>query len=374
MRVLRSIHAWAGAVLATLAAIIAVSGTLLVFKHDYLRAVFPAARQAAATDPVTLGRIAESAQEKFGKEIRSIVFGTADMGFHQVYLRDGGGAYLDGDGQVVTQWDPRGRPEAWLFDLHQRLLAGESGHTVAGVAALAVASMVVTGLIVWLPAARSFTCRVWPRSTRRRDLLTQHRNLGVIAAGPLMLLTLTGAAMVFPDAAKSVLAWALPSDPAPAPAVAVAGATDQATGQAVDWPAALRLAQGEFPEATLRIIGWPDGSGTVSIRLRQAVEWHPNGRTRVELSGGTVVATHDAAEDPLSARAYHALYPLHASRIGGRAYDLVAAVAGISLAVLSLVGLWTFVRQRLARAIPAAGRLRPSHDPALLQGDLRDGR
>jgi uncharacterized iron-regulated membrane protein len=373
MRLLRSVHAWVGVVLAALVVVIALSGTLLVFKQDYLRAVFPAAREVAATDSASLGYVAGRADSLFGDEIKALVFGSAEFGLHQVHLRDGGGAYLDARGHLVAQWGPGGRPETWLFDLHQRLLAGETGHVIAGATALLVALLTLLGIVLWAPAARGFSWRIWPRSIRRRDLLTQHRNLGVIATLPILLLTLTGAAMVFPDAAKAALAWLLPSGSAAAPVTPAMGTEHAGAPELADWPEVLERAQGTFPQATLRIASWPDEQGVVSIRLKQPAEWHPNGRTRVTIAGGRVVETHDATQDPLPARAYNALYPLHASRVGGRPYDLLAAFAGISLPLLAIVGLWTFLRQRLPSSARRQGRVRPGHDYVLLHGDTHDG-
>jgi uncharacterized iron-regulated membrane protein len=365
MRLLRSVHAWAGLLLALVVAAIALSGTALVFKADYLRATIPAAREAAPTDPASLGRVAARAEAMFEGEMTSLVFATRELGLHQAYLRDGGGAYLDAQGGLVDRWQAGGRLEVWLFDLHHELLGGETGHRVVGFAALATVLMAVTGLVVWWPAAGSFAGRAWPRSLSRRDLMAQHRDLGAMAAVPVLLATLSGAAMVFPVQAKAVLDALLPSTgaaaEAPPPRVASSAATPPA-----DWAEVLASAAARFPGAELRIVSWDEGGGVLSVRLRQPAEWHPNGRTRVTLAraSGLVLETHDALAKPLSARAYDALYPLHAARVGGRPYDLLLALTGLALAALALVGGGSFLWQRHQRAFrtrassaspPAAG-------------------
>ena len=63
---------------------------------------------------------------------------------------------------------------------------------VAGGAGLALALMILTGLIVWIPAWRATGWRVWPRSGARRELIGSHRNLGLIFAIPLVVFSLTG--------------------------------------------------------------------------------------------------------------------------------------------------------------------------------------
>ncbi len=348
MRLLRALHAWAGLLLALLVATVALSGALLVFKGDYLRAVFPAARQVPATDAAALGAVVDRVEQQFGDEARSVVFGTARMGLHQVHLVDGGGAYVDRAGNLVDRWSPRARPEIWLFDLHQKLLAGETGHVVGGVAGLLVAVMTITGLVVWWPGGvRSFRGRLWPGSTKRPALLAHHRDLGLVAALPLLLSSLTGAALVFSDEAKAVLSFLLPQDEVATTAAtaASAAAIPTAVANGEGWAAVLARAQGRFPDATLRIVAFPrEEPGIATVRLKQPAEWHPNGRTRVTLAlaSATVVSAHDATREPLSARVYNASYPLHAARIGGRAYEVLVAGAGLALVLLSLVGAYSF--------------------------------
>ena len=358
MRLLRALHAWAGLLLALLVATVALSGALLVFKGDYLRAVFPAARLVPATDPATLGAVVDRVEQQFGDEARSVVFGTARMGLHQVHLVGGGGAYVDSAGQLVERWSARGRPEIWLFDLHQKLLAGEAGHVVAGVAGLLVAVMTLTGLVVWWPGGvRSFRGRLWPSSTKRPALLTHHRDLGLVAALPLLLSSLTGAALVFSDEAKAVLSFLLPQNGDVAVPDTATTASTAALSTAVPtgerWSAVLAQAQARFPGATLRIVAFPrEQPGIATVRLKQRAEWHPNGRTRVTLAlaSATVVSAQDATREPLAARVYNTLYPLHAAGVGGRAYEALTAAAGIALLLLSLVGAYSFGALQVRRA------------------------
>jgi uncharacterized iron-regulated membrane protein len=356
-RLLRSVHAWAGLALALLVAVMALSGTLLVFKADYLRAVFPAANHAVATDSASLGHVVDAAARQFPGEIRSLAFGTPELGLHQVRLLDGGGAYLDSAGRLVDHWSARGRPEAWLFDLHQTLLAGDTGHTVAGVLALTMTLMTVTGVIVWWPGARSFRGRLWPASLRRRALVAHHRDLGVAVALPVMIAALTGAAMVFPDATRATLAQVLPAE-ASQPAARVASTPVDMTA---DWAALLAQAQAQMPRATLRIVSFPDGEGLVTVRLKQPAEWHPNGRSSVRLGArGEIVEVRDALRDSLAERAFNTLYPLHAAHVGGRAYDAVVAATGLALATLALLGGATFLSWQLRRRRPSRTPLQPA--------------
>ena len=351
-RWLRTVHAWAGIVAALLVAVIALSGAALVFKDDYLQASLPRFTPAEPDESAArLGELAATAERSFPGQMRSIVFADTRLRLHRAYLRDGGGAYLDGAGVIVERWRENGRLEVWLFDLHERLLLGASGHTTAGCVALALITMVMTGVLLWLPGARAFAWRLWPRSTARRDLLAQHRDFGILVGTPLLFVALTGAALVFPTQAKSFLNLLLSpgSSAAVAPAHISCGVASATAPP--DWEQILSRARARFPTAELRVLSWPGQDGLASVRLKQPGEWHPNGRTRVALCANDrrVVVTEDALADTRGGRAYNAVYPLHAAKIGGRPYDVFIALCGLALAVLALIGAGSFLRLRLRR-------------------------
>lgn len=346
----RMVHAWSGAILALLLAVLGLSGTLLVFKDDWLRANFAGARAGLEPTPDNLAIVAERAGAEYGDRLVSAVFGTPDMGLTRLYLTDGDAAYLGPDGATVAEWSGNARPEAWLFDLHHHLLAGDTGELLAGIAGLAAVLMTITGLIAIWPARRAIGARIWPRSSRRGDMLAAHRNLGLIAALPIVLLSLTGSAMVFSVEARALLTAFRPAGNV----VSSAAPPAWQPASDIDWSAGLAAAQAHFPRATIRIARWPsEETPAISLRLRQRAEWHPNGRTYilVDARGAQTYVEADAQAHPLGLRLYNALYPLHSSHLGrglpGRLYDLFSALGGLALTALGLLGLWAFLTHRL---------------------------
>lgn len=344
MGAIRTLHAWAGTALAVLAVVFGLTGSVLVFEDDWIRATVPAARAEVNLDPARLGAALDRL-ELAEPGLTSVVLPGGAVGAHRLYLTGEGFGYADADGVVVDRWQGAARAETWIFDLHHELLAGHTGRLVVGSAGLAVALLLLTGLIVWIPAWRATGWRVWPRSSARRELIGSHRNLGLVFALPLLVFSLTGAAIVFHGTTQSLLGGA-PKPPTPA-----VGHGD------VDWTRALASAQARFPQATLRMAGWPSAPGKpVTIRLRQPSEWHPNGRTSVTVDPATsqVVATSDANALPAGIRAYNAFYPLHASSVGGWVYDGVTVLSGLAMAGLGGVGGWAFLakpRNRSRRSV-----------------------
>ncbi len=350
MGFLRAVHAWAGALLALLLIVLGLSGSLLVLKDDWLRATLPAARQGVIPTPQALGEAAEALETAYPGEIKSLVFARPDLGVHRAYLAHEASAYADGSGGVVAAWQGDGRLEAWTFDLHHRLLAGEPGELVVGVTGLAGAVLTLTGLVIWFPSWRAFAGRLWPRSARRRDLVSAHRDTGMIFLIPVFTLCLTGGAIIFHEQSQALMTAAFPGG-TKAPRPPEAGTGD------IDWPRALASAQARFPDSALRMGVWPAKAGAPAvIRLRQAGEWHPNGRTLVYIDPATsqAIGALDSRALAPGMRAYNAFYPLHAASVGGRAYDIVIFASGLALAGLGGVGLWSFlIKPRQRRAAPA---------------------
>lgn len=333
--VLRTIHAWAGAILSLLLVVLGLTGSLLVFENDWIALQHPEARAGFAATPAALGAAAERLEADH-PDMRTVDFGGPQLGAHKLYLAKKDFGLAAPDGAALDRWTGPARVEAFVFDLHHHLLAGETGEIVGGVAALAAVLLVLTGLVVWVPAWRATRLRIWPRSARRADLVSSHRNLGLIAAVPILIFCLTGAGMVFNDQARALLAPNAPEPPPPP----VVGTGD------IDWPAALAAAQARFPDATLRMAGWPAAPGKpASIRLRQPGEWHPNGRTTVLIDPATggVVRVTDAQALTHGERALHAIYPVHAGAVGGWLYEGVTVLSGLALAALGAVGTWSFL-------------------------------
>lgn len=338
--VARQIHSWSGAALAALLFLISVTGTLLVFKDDYLRATMAEARVAADLSPSALTDITTHAQAVFGADdLRALVFATDDLGVHKAYLTHGRSAYLNAAGEVIARWDENGRFEDWLFDLHHRLLLGDLGLYVAGIAGLAGGLLVLTGLYSVWPMRRGWRRGLKITRSSRSQLRSLHRNLGTISAVPVLLLMLTGSAMVWPSQTRAVFDRWGAADPLPAINTAI-----DPVNPAIDWAAGFSGAATAFPDAIPRMAIWPRDQGPASLRLKQPSEWHPNGRTRFVFIGA-----HTQSEDALTLgagrEAFNAVYPIHAGKTGNGIYKFFTALIGFALSALSLLGLISFAKR-----------------------------
>ena len=78
----------------------------------------------------------------------------------------------------------------------------------------------------------------------------------------------------------------------------------------------------------------------MTFRKRTPGEWHPNGRSFILLHPytGEVLQTIDARRQRLGVRLMEKAYPLHASKVGGVPYTLLAVCTSGALIVLGVLG------------------------------------
>ena len=206
LKLIRTLHAWAGMTLALLLLLSSVTGTLLIWKEDYVKLVTPAAQVDFTPSPAALARIAEAVEAGFeNNDILNIQFATAEFPLTKVTLYDTNYAYLDIQGNVVDEWHMNERFEEWLYDLHHRLLLDDLGLTITGLAAMALIILVLLGVISFVPLRRQFARGIVPKSVKRSELVTSHRNLGILIAWPLLLTLITGVILAFPYEAEELL-------------------------------------------------------------------------------------------------------------------------------------------------------------------------
>lgn len=331
---LRKLHAWTGLALCLLLIPLALSGAALAFKPEWLRASVPHADRAVQVTPAEAARTMAAAQAAF-PDMTSVIFAGPAIGVHEVLRKDGGGYLAAGSGDLVQRWPKNGRVVDWLFDLHHHLLSGDTGTKVAGTVGLLAAAMILTGLVVWVPAWRSFAWRMKPGRKGRAGWLSAHRDLGLISAPIALVIVLTGSAVALNELAATVMGFTRARPPA-------------AAGEGeVDWPKAFTAAQARFPGSEIRIAALPRPGKPAVIRVRQPDEWHANGRTTLWIDPATsqIMAVDDALTQAPAAQLYNAFWPVHAAKVGGLAWKVVSFLAGLALAALSLYGAESYRRK-----------------------------
>jgi uncharacterized iron-regulated membrane protein len=339
---LRFLHRWTGGIIGLVLALLGLSGAILV--HRDAMVMLPHADDARITDTASIAAATARMMADPAHQPRSLLYASDSFGLNRLTFGKGTGAYADQTGSIVTRWDSQWeRPELWLFDFHHHLFAGDTGETVAGIAALCGLFFVISGLILWWRTRKTFRFHLLPRRLTASAIVRHHRDLGMMAAPLLALALFTGATLVFRPVTNLVLGPGASAEvtralkPPPVKGGALA--------KQLDWKAIVLTAKAHFPEADLRSIALPRKPGDlISLRMKHPEEWTPNGRTTLWFAAdtGALVAVRDARALSGRVTAYTAFYPLHAAKVGGFGYKLVMTVAGLALTLLGSLAVWSF--------------------------------
>ena len=332
MKLLSILHRWTGAFLGILLAVLGLTGTILVWEGAWIG--LPGAHDPLREDVAIIGRIVERAAAD--GQLSRITFASDEIGLHQLVFEDGGGAYVRQSGEVVDRWASQWeRPELWLFDLHHHLFAGDAGETVTGVAGVAGLLFVLTGLVLWWRGRASFRPTLLPKRFAPGPIVKHHRDLGLLLSPVLALSLLTGVAMVFTPLRSALIG----SEERPKQTLAV--------GKQVDAREALVRAKAMFPDAALRRITLPSAPDKpVVVRMRQPLEWTPNGRTQISFGPDGTVSIENARAANRSASLAEKLYPVHSAKIGGLVMKLLMTLSGLCLFVLGTFATYSFWARR----------------------------
>lgn len=344
----RFVHAWAGAVLALLLMLVSATGIFLLWKDQYLKLTVPEARVAFTPEPVALTRIArgiEAAVEPGA--VLSIEFATTELPLTYVILADEEYAYFDSEGGLVDRWQGNGRFEEWVYDLHHRLLLGDSGLLIVGIGAMLAVLLLILGLLSYWPFRRGWRIGLWPRAISRDALRASHRNLGLVLAMPLLLVVVTGFVLAFPSQTEELLLEERRLTQEYSDAMIV-GLDDISGGDSGDWLPAMQRALDVFPDATIRSVLPPGYFNYYRVLgLQQPGEFNRKGMSKVYIDpeGGYMDVRIDALSLPWIERAYNAVYPLHTGDMGSLVYRMLLTLLGLGLFLLSAAGLYSFTRR-----------------------------
>jgi uncharacterized iron-regulated membrane protein len=373
-------HRWVALLAGLLLALLGLTGSVMVWQAELDAALNPAwfARDtncAAPERPIAevlalLARHAPQARASLvvapqapGAAYQVWERRDADTGRRREHFIDPAcGAYLGSRERGAWLLD-RAHAVPLLYDLHSRLLAGETGHIVAGVGALVLFGLAVSGVVLAWP--RGGGSAAWRRVlgiktsvSRARLWFDVHRALGLWLAPLAIVLTATGAALVFDTQARALVAMVLPTERLPKVAKASEGA-EAAAGPAV------RVAPDELVQQALRMFPQAQWSrltlpasaaadAVAEVRMLQTGEPRiDTGSTRVRLAAsGQVLALFDPLRTPAGSVVLDWVFPLHSGEALGLFARLLWSLFGLLPALLLGTGAWLWWR----RYASAAGR------------------
>ncbi|WP_258239740.1 PepSY-associated TM helix domain-containing protein [Pseudidiomarina homiensis] len=337
------VHKWLGLTLALWMVLVALTGTLLLYKTELLQLQYPQLRNTI------MPSIAEAATVYDRFSAGYAFLPRADKPWIEVV--DGAGTifYFNGSGKQLLTRPMFGDWVSWMVEFHHHLLLHELGKDIMGVLGLLSLILVMTGVVRWWP--RHWSWRVlsvrFAKPSQRQFIATLwqlHRSSGVIFIVPITVLLITGTAIMYPTVVSSGLARLLPE----AEAMQVTPFPQQS---AANWQQRLNIAQHYWPQQTPRLVYLtPTAEGQYRMRLQHAEEWHPNGRSYLVFADhGPLVSADDVRSKSSGFQLSQMVYPLHVAAVGGSLWLTATLLGGLVLMLLPLTGVWFWWRRRLHR-------------------------
>jgi len=323
---------------------ISITGILLVWKSEYLWLSISEARElknfevSAIADAVA--RI-ESLHPP-GSVLLVQLF-SEDLSIHKVFLQDKQYAWHKQNGELIQQWSSNERLEDWLLDLHHRFLLGNTiGLNIAGFGGLLMLPLMIVGLVLWWPRRRLFKLGIRPKDYRRGNLMRSHFNLGVLSFLPILVITITGVILVYPTEARTLLLSKQTQQDA---MLKNQPSTIQADATVDTWQARISYTLAEYPESRIR---WASPATEKYPEYRVGVQqkhaWNRMGNTSLVFRGGVLVENKNAFHNNVAQRLMQFTYPLHVGKLD-LWYRIILTAFGLSLAMLCLLGLGSFVKR-----------------------------
>jgi uncharacterized iron-regulated membrane protein len=212
-------HLWSGIILGLYIFLMSVTGSVLVYRNELYRAATPDRIFLNGSGPrLTDGQLAAAARRVYpGFTVTKITPGFTVNQPVEVSLSRGNKIKK----RLFDQWSGRDLRDSvplgiWLvsrlLDLHDNLLAGQTGLTVNGVGAFALLALAMTGTAIWWPGIRT-----WRRSLTlhrglgwRRWTWHAHSMIGFWSLGFTLVFGISGVYLCFPQPFQDFADWLEP--------------------------------------------------------------------------------------------------------------------------------------------------------------------
>jgi uncharacterized iron-regulated membrane protein len=363
---LKTIHTWIGIVSGLFLSVVALTGSIIVFRSEFERAALPRGDAPGQTRRASLDAAAqEILRLRPDARVRRVRIPSADGDPYvfQVQSKEKRTDHIVSDastgrvlGTVESGWVD------WMIDLHRNLLVGNTGRSLVGVIGIILFVISATGLLMWLTGARSW--RAWT-SVRRQGSATRfnyelHRASGLWSYAFLALISFTGIELAFPQTFRNAV-QSITGKP-----VTMASPKKVRGEMALSLDEYLRLGRAAMPDGVPMEMRLPDkGKGPVELRLYRAGDLGPSGNhVYLDPASGAVLAVDRIVDRPLGARFLAAFSPIHYAQFGGLTSKIAWSLFGLSPLLLFVTGLIAWWRPKV-RVTEKAPKTTGTEDLAL---------
>jgi uncharacterized iron-regulated membrane protein len=250
----------------------------------------------------------------------------------------------------ARQWDKSFF--GYVYKLHYELLAGQVGIVIAGIAALLLFILSLTGIILW-PGWRKLIAGFkikWNAHPKRLNF-DLHKVVGIITATFLAMIAFTGFCWNFWEQTEPLI-YAATFTPKP-----VEPASKSIPGKmTLGLTEILQRTDTALPGSETTSVGLPDGpTGVFRINRKRPEEINRWGDSTVYLDqySGEVLQIQDSRTAKLGDRVVNSFAPMHYGTFGGVWTRILYVFVGLAPTALFVTGLimWRYRKQPASKSI-----------------------
>lgn len=336
-RILFNLHLWTAMIAGAVLILLGATGAILAFEEPIDHALNPGLfyvhpQGNALPASVLLSRVRQNFP---GKRVTMLMFGKAPDLSTMATVPGAGSVFIDPySGRIMGVRKTNKYFTQTVHQLHIRLLMGDTGSRILGVAGLVLAFLTLTGIYLWWPLKR---VTVAGRKSWRRFNFDLHHAAGFYSSVFLFILSVTGVMIAFADSTVPEMYKITHSEP-----------PDQETestpipnARPISPDQAIGTALATIPGTRLVSLMPPRGAtGSYRVALHFPEDRTPGGRSVVyidQFSGG-VLSSESSRTAPAGTRLVNLNRALHTGDIGGLPTKIIACLASLAVIVQAFTG------------------------------------
>ena len=344
--IMKTLHHWFGVVFAAFFFVISVSGTWLVI-DKYLFASSVSAQEGqlvtARTSEQDSAFISKILPIYPAKDISQIGFPIPEEPFYYVKLRGGGMNYFHNQSLTMLKKPISGPVTHFMTRVHTNLLNPWGiGHEIVIWTGLVAIFLSVTGLVIFIPSRRSFRKNriLLPRELSFKDVRRTHLSSGIIFSVFIVFFSATGWIIGEPDEAQAMLSSSndllMPSSPELPEIIKTRGIGEIIEGVMLYLPHQ-QLMRVDF--AALE----QNQALYLYTKKEEDFALHGNKRIKIDLDEGVVSYLSSGENKNFTSQTLNNAYSLHTGQGRGAIYQLMIAILGVLVAIVSVMGLLSYI-------------------------------
>jgi uncharacterized iron-regulated membrane protein len=359
-------HIWIGIPFGLLFCLMGLSGSLILYRDAIEAALRPSWKATKLSNPASvLTEGDRNIRQRWPDATPNrITFPRVAGEPYEYQMRAGDRsihAYFDaGTGELLGTFEL-----PWLDRIagfHQNLLLPPSGRQIVGVIGIGLFLSSLSGLTIWFLRNRMWlsTFRIAWGAPWNRLSFDLHRAVGFTANVFLLILSVTGICLGFPETFRGFSEIATGTTGARAPRITVQSATMKMPLESY-----IGAALESVPGGTVREFRFPQAADRpVVVRIWRKGDYRDEGSNQVSLDPPTarVVAVDKPANWSAARKLASIPSPIHYAEWGGPMVKTLWAIAGVTPLILFVSGFWFWfvgyrVRSRKVKRSEPAGVL-----------------